>query len=295
MFRITRRRFLELAGASGATLAPVSFVPGCSDADLDTAAPPAKFFTPEERQVIEEVASAIIPEDATVGAFGADAVELIDRFLAAFDNERPLIYGGGPFSGRQAYPDPATGMPSDEFPPNAFLEFLPLTRMQELSLRVQLYGSSSVPNGDINAGVPGATTTPGLRAIYRDGVASLLTAAGVASAEEFAALADADQLAALGRTPSEFQRALRENLAEGMFSAPEYGGNRDLRGWIDYHWDGDSQPLGYTYFGTDGLPYDRPDRPNQVEDPNRPARPFSPGVESFVNTITLAQGGKRFF
>jgi len=33
---------------------------------------------------------------------------------------------------------------------------------------------------------------------------------------------------------------------EGMYSAPEYGGNADLVGWQEIAWPGDRQPRGYS-------------------------------------------------
>ena len=102
-------------------------------------------------------------------------------------------------------------------------------------------------------------------------------------------------LAAFDRTPPAFREALVRHIAEGMFSAPEYGGNLDTVGWRDYGYDGDSQPLGHTLYDASGTPRDRPDQPNQTIDPGDPADGFEPAVESFVELIARAQGGKRFF
>jgi len=55
-------------------------------------------------------------------------------------------------------------------------------------------------------------------------------------------------------------------------------------------------PLGHTLFDrTTQTLRDRPDQPNQTADPNRPAGPFPPDIESFLTAITAAQGGRRFF
>ncbi|MEW6270268.1 MAG: gluconate 2-dehydrogenase subunit 3 family protein [Thermodesulfobacteriota bacterium] len=295
-----RRTFLQLLAASGAATA-LPWLPGCSDRASGGAA--ARFFTPEERAVIEQLAAAVLPEGGTVGALGTDAVEYIDRWLAAFDDAPPAIYRGGPFSGRTPFPDPATGMPSDDFPDDAFLEILPPTRMQELSFRIELLGAASVANGNVNAALaasdPGAPLTgtwPGLRALYRQAVVDLNAYATAQGAPDFASLDDAQKLAAMSAVDARFADAFLANLAEGMFSAPEYGGNRDLAGWRDYAFDGDSQPLGHTLFdATTETLYDRPDQPNQTLDPARPNDGLEPEVESFVATITLAQGGMRFF
>ena len=287
-----RRTFLQLVAASGAVVS-VPWLPGCSDRTGGTSEP-ARFFTADERATFDQLAAAIVPEDQTVGADGTGAVEYVDRFLAAFDADVPALYRSGPFSGRTPYQDPVSGAPSDDFPENSFLEILPPTRLQELSFRIELLGSASVPNGEIN--VPLVPATPGLQALYRDAAVTLDAFARAQGAETFAALDDAGTLAAFNETPPAFRDAFLEHLAEGMFCAPEYGGNRDAAGWRDYFYDGDSQPLGHTLYdaASDAL-YDRPDQPNQTLDPDRQNDGLEPAVESFVTAVALSQGGKRFF
>lgn len=287
-----RRTFLQLVAAGGAVVT-VPWLPGCSDRAAGSS-PPARFFTADERAVVEQLAAAIVPEDQTVGAIGTDAVEYVDRFLAAFDADVPTLYRSGPFSGRTPYQDPVTGAPSDDFPENSFLEILPPTRMQELSFRIELLGSASVPNGDVNA--PIVPATPGLQALYREAVVMLGEFARAQGAESFAALDDTGKLAAFAATPPAFRDAFLEHLAEGMFCAPEYGGNRDTVGWRDYFYDGDSQPLGHTLYDAENDTLrDRPDQPNQTLDPARQNDGLEPMVESFITAVALSQGGKRFF
>jgi gluconate 2-dehydrogenase gamma chain len=291
---LRRRAFLQLLAAGG-TAATVPWLPGCGDRRLlpiDT--PAAHFFTASERAVIEALAETIVPEDQTVGALGADAVEYIDRYLAAFDNSLPAIYGGGPFSGRQPFPDPVTGEPSDDYPDNDFRVFLPLTRKQELTFRIDLYGSDSVPNGNINA--PLVPSSPGRRTLYREAIALLESKAAESGAAAFADLDPEERLTLFRMTSPGFQTALLENIAEGMFCAPEYGGNRDGVAWRDYQWSGDSQPLGYTFYDSrnDSL-RDNPERPNQTRDPSWPGNGLDPAVESFIASIVAGSGGKRFF
>ena len=43
-----------------------------------------------------------------------------------------------------------------------------------------------------------------------------------------------------------FAALLFEHTIEGLYAAPEYGGNRGLVGWKDIGFPGDSQPRGYT-------------------------------------------------
>ena len=45
---------------------------------------------------------------------------------------------------------------------------------------------------------------------------------------------------------STFTALLFEHTIEGLYAAPEYGGNRGLAGWQDIAFPGDSQPRGYT-------------------------------------------------
>lgn len=290
---IRRRTFLKVVGAGGLAVS-LPWLPGCSDSSsVAQRGNAAHFFSPDERGALTALAGALVPEDETVGAVGAGAIEYVDRMLAAFDNPLPDIYRAGPFSGRWPFQDSQTGDPSDHFPPDSFREVLPLTRMQELSFRIELFGSGSVPNGDINA--PLVPSTPGLQALYREGLAQLQQAASQQGVD-FSALDDAAKLAAFSKTSPDFQNAVLTHLAEGMFSAPEYGGNTDTIGWRDYHYDGDSQPLGHTLYDerSDTL-RDRADQPNQTLDPNLPNDGFEPSVTAFIDSITRAQGGKRFF
>ena len=45
---------------------------------------------------------------------------------------------------------------------------------------------------------------------------------------------------------STFTALLFEHTIEGLYAAPEYGGNRGLVGWKDISFPGDIQPRGYT-------------------------------------------------
>ena len=48
------------------------------------------------------------------------------------------------------------------------------------------------------------------------------------------------------REHATFTKLLYEHACEGMYGAPEYGGNRDLGGWRAIDFDGDVQPRGWT-------------------------------------------------
>jgi hypothetical protein len=49
-----------------------------------------------------------------------------------------------------------------------------------------------------------------------------------------------------GVQANSFLSLLFEHTIEGLYSNPEYGGNRGLAGWTDIKYPGDSQPRGYT-------------------------------------------------
>src|SRR5215468_9434603 len=83
---LSRRRFLQLTAAGTAATA-LPWMPGCGDSSSSIA---PHYFDAAQRKVVEAVASAISPEDETVGAVGCDVVEYIDRTLAAFDAKPPF-------------------------------------------------------------------------------------------------------------------------------------------------------------------------------------------------------------
>jgi hypothetical protein len=289
---LDRRAFLWLLGASGAALG-LGGLSACRTPGGAAAGRSAAFFGAAERRTLEALAGALIPEDETVGALEAGAVEYIDRFLGAFDGGVPELFRGGPFSDRNPFPDPRSGRPSARFPANAFLEILPPTRLQLLAFRALLEGPAAVPEIEIAAQLLPAG---GLHGLYREGIASLEAAARAAGHAEFADLEPEARLAAFDATSPAFREALLGHLAEGMFCAPEYGGNRGGIAWREYHYGGDSQPLGYSLWDAEKERlYDRPDKPNQTLDPALPNDGFEPEVIALLEAMVLAQGGKRYF
>jgi hypothetical protein len=294
---LQRRTLLKWMSATGAGLA-LPALHGCSNGSDHAVEVPAAnfnhFFTPQQRAIVDALAGTLIPEDATVGAVKAGAVEYIDRYLAAFTLPVPDIFRGGPYSGREPFPDPVTGAASNNFPENNFEQVLPMSRMLELAYRRQFFGSAAIPNGTINE--PYIANWPGMHALYQQALQQLMDVVAAAGVGSFAALDETRQLEAFDATDPEFRALLIEHLAEGMFSAPEYGGNAERIAWRDYYYDGDSQPLGHTLYDsvTDTL-YDRADAPNQSIDEDAFNDPMSEAVLQFVSTITLGQGGTRFF
>jgi len=294
-FLLRRRTVLKWMSASGVAFA-LPFTPGCSDGSDSVADPasPPRFLDAQQRAILEALADAILPGDSTVGAIDAGAVEYIDRYLAAFSAEVPDIFRGGPYSGREPFPDAVTGEASDDFPDNAFLQVLPMSRMQELAWRREFFGSDAIPNGAING--PLVEHWPGLQGLYQQALAQLQGAASAAGVAEFAQLSEAQQLEAYGQTDSRFRSAFLDHLAQGMFCAPEYGGNADRASWRDHRFDGDSQPLGHTLFNSvEQVLYDRADSPNQTIDDDAFEDPMSEAVLQFVGAISRGQGGKQFF
>ena len=87
---------------------------------------------------------------------------------------------------------------------------------------------------------------------YRTGIAALDKLAG----GDFTKASHAKQDKILASSSaSTFMAVLYEHTIEGLYCAPEYGGNRDLVGWKDIAFPGDIQPRGYTpdeVTGSDG-------------------------------------------
>lgn len=294
---LRRRAVLKWMSAGGAVLA-LPFLQGCSDgADnpgVGEPQSPPHFLTAQQRAILDALADTILPEDATVGAIKAGAVDYIDRYLAAFSVELPDIFRSGPYSGREPFPDALTGAASENFPDNSFLQVMPMSRMQELAFRREFFGSDAIGNGLINS--PVIEDWPGLHALYEQAVAQLASAASDAGVTDFAQLSAEQKLDAYNQTDRRFRTVFIEHLAQGMFSAPEYGGNTGLAVWRDYHYDGDSQPLGHTLFDSVAQTlYDRADSPNQTIDDDAFEDPMSDAVLQFVSAVSRGQGGKQFF
>lgn len=292
--RIRRREFLKAAGAGGLALWAPSLA-GCGTTSSGPGPLPVRSFLDDaERATLTALAAAVVPEDDTVGAVGAGAVDYVDRLLASLDGPLPDLLRGGPFSGREPWPDPRTGEAGSEFPDDDFVEVVVPSRLQEIAARIELLGSDAVENGSINA--PIVPTARGLRAIYRAGLADLDRLARERGAADLASLDEPARLAVFDASDGDFRLAVLNHLAEGLLCAPEYGGNRGGIAWRDFHWDGDSQPLGHTLFDpATGTVFDRPDRPNQSLDPALPNDGLEPDVERFVEATVLGLGGKRFF
>jgi hypothetical protein len=259
-------------------------LPGCNP-------PPERgaFFDALEWRTLDAAQTLLVPD-----AHDARAVAYVDALLSAFDHDPPRIFAGGPYSGRNPFGDPATGLASSEFPTDDFSNFLPLSPARELAWRIRIYGSASVSGGDFNDAVLGATL--GWRDVYRNGLAALHEASLAANGTELATAPTTVQYSVLddvGANVAGFWRALFEHAIEGTYGDPIYGGNADRVGWSATRFDGDSQPLGHAVY-TDAGYVDLAERPTAGPDPE-PSEPFSRETMQLIGLIVAGTGGERFF
>jgi hypothetical protein len=178
----------------------------------------ARFFDENQYAIVQAACARLIPTDQDPGATEAGVVDFIDGFLGAFASDPPLIWAGGPFSGRFG------GDPR-------FATFHRLSHRDELAWRTRIEGSLGLPERERLGPVVG------LQERYRAGLAAL--------GDDFVQLSGEEQDRRL-MANEEFVELMHEHACEGMYGAPEYGGNRDLVGWNYIGFAGDVQPRGYT-------------------------------------------------
>jgi hypothetical protein len=288
---ITRRSLLGWTGAAAvvAALPRIPLLAGCGD-NLQLAH--GRFFDEFQWLTVDALTDLVLPGARVTGAVG-----YIDKLLSAFDDSPPAIFAGGPASGREANPD-GMGGSTGTYPPDNFSSFLQLTRVQELAWRIRLFGSAATPGGDFNDAALGATV--GLRDLYTQG---LLTLDAIAATHQkkarFLDLGDDDRqlsFASLADQAPAFLQALTENTIEGMFAAPEYGGNAARSGWQLARFDGDSVPLGHAQYVAAMAAYvDRADEPTSLPTPGDRTETFSADVIQTLQLAALGSGGKQFF
>jgi hypothetical protein len=173
----------------------------------------------DEFQTLAAACDRLIPPGAnSPGARAAGVPEYIDGLLGAFTVDPPRIWARGPTSGRHGGAA-------------AFARFHTLSALDELAWRTRIEGSAGLPEREFNGLVVG------LQQIYRDGLATL--------GGDFSELGPAQQDERL-RADTDFTDVLYGHACEGMYGAPEYGGNRDGAGWRAIEFDGDVQPRGFT-------------------------------------------------
>lgn len=301
---VTRRQVLRWGLVGGVAVALPGGLLGCGEGNeafapltaTPTPAPPG-FLTAEEADVVAAIVARIVPTDDQPGAVEAGAPAYIERLLATVpDAGNPgVVFAGGPFSGRTPFPDPQTGTPSATFPPDQFAQFLPLTRLQLMSWRVTLLGSAAVPGADFNDGV--LPPVVGIRDQYRSGIAALQTKSRASFNADFSALTPAQQDSVLASSElSSFVTLITDHTLEGMFCAPEYGGNTDRIGWNLIRYDGDSQPLGYSIFDETAMRYrERADKPTSAADPDETFSGVDPQTQQFLSVLVRVAGGGPHF
>jgi hypothetical protein len=207
----------------GASLLPlVAVVPGLFDP------PPAGavaghrlFFTAHEEAVIDAATRRIAPgphddplEAGHPGAHEADVVRYIDTTLSMFRHRTPKLFAGGPWSNRKLRRRDARR--------DHMKTFVPPDRAQAEAWRRRVVH---------------------LQHVYRRGVVRLDKQAGGDFTK--ASASKQDQILA-SKAMASFTPILFQHTIEGLYSNPEYGGNRDLVGWKEIGFPGDSMPRGYT-------------------------------------------------
>jgi hypothetical protein len=289
---VGRREILRMLAAATAAAAASAALAGCADDEAlaPLAAPP--LFSADELAAIDALAYVELPPDDQPGGAALGAQAYIVRLLTAFDDVpaglAPPYHAGGPYSGRQPYPD-AHGDPSTTFPPNEFATFLALDRVSDRAARLLIYGSAGVDGGGPNDAVIGPTV--GLRDLVKKGLAQAMSATT-------GALSDLDYdslVTALEGTDDDFQEAFVELVCEAAFAAPEYGGNPGGAGWAMVHFEGDAQPLGYSLFDPSTASYhERADAPVSTPNPYPDPEPMTEDISSFVGGIAVLSGGQAF-
>lgn len=177
------------------------------------------WLSDDEYRILESVCARLVPAvDGRPGALEVGAADYVDRLLGAFEFDPPLVWAGGPTSGRMGG-DPHFG------------SFHRLSALDELAWRTRIEGSQGIAEREFNGPVVG------LQQRYREGLAELGTG--------FCDLDPPDQDERLGELPA-LVELVYGHVCEGMYGAPEYGGNRHGAAWASIGFAGDVQPRGWT-------------------------------------------------
>jgi hypothetical protein len=177
------------------------------------------WLTEAEYDTLVAVCARLIPsEEGSPGALEAGVADYIDTLLGAFKFDPPRVWAGGPTSGRHGGEA-------------GFSKFHSLTALDELAWRTRIEGSRGMVEREFNGPVVG------LQERYRAGLAAL--------GPDFCVVGGDIQDERL-RAGTEFTALVYGHCCEGMYGAPEYGGNRDGIGWASIGCAGDVQPRGWT-------------------------------------------------
>jgi hypothetical protein len=256
---LTRRQLIRVLGGAAALAA----IPGCGD---NTVPGP---FSAAQRRALGAFADVILPPDDEPGGQQLGAVAFIERLLAAFDADPPAIFADGPFSGRTAFPD-------GRVPDNDFARFTELDRVTEAAWRLRILGTA-----------PDGSQVPSLF----DQIAAGLDAAIAVHGADLDELSPETLAGVFDAQDDAWKALLIELVSEAAFAAPEYGGNADLAGWRICHFEGDSQPLGYSRF--DGARYvERPGSPLSTANPGPDPAPIDREVDDLMKIVVAFLGGR---
>lgn len=295
-----RREFLKALGILLAALAAPAI-------RIERAVAKARggLFTKPERTALEALVDRIVPpDDGAPGGKALGAAKYVENLLTALDKKKTHLIAGGPFSGRNPFPDNETGAPSKKRPKNAFKRFIAPTRLQDLYWRGELFGTAGIAElAAIDAQLGGPKK--GLRDLYRESLAKVDEVATATKGGTFASLSTADQDAVLAmldagafahdprRGGATFLDILIRHTIEGCWSVPEYGGNAKGQGWAFIGLEGDSQPLGYSIFSeATGGYVERVDHPMSTPNPDEVAgpKPLGPEGQTVQDTIVTLTG-----
>jgi hypothetical protein len=138
----------------------------------------------------------------------------------------------------------------DRLPPASIAVAAVLRRAVRAFARVLVQQLPELRVGIEPAFLLGPVDSREVRAQRRDPVAILLLppddrAVELALGADFLAVGPEEQDRRLDALP-ELKQLLYEHACEGAYGAPEYGGNRDGRGWAAISFPGDVQPRGFT-------------------------------------------------
>jgi Gluconate 2-dehydrogenase subunit 3 len=179
-----------------------------------------QWFTEMEYRVLAAACGRVIPADDSPGAVEAGVPDYIDGLMGAFAVDPPRIWAGGPTSGR------AGGE-------RGFERFHRLSAHDELAWRMRIEGSCGIAEREFNGPVIGWQER------YRSGLRAL--------GEDFCDVGTDEQEARLRDDANEpFVELLYAHCCEGMYGAPEYGGNRQAAAWEAIGFPGDVQPKGWS-------------------------------------------------
>jgi gluconate 2-dehydrogenase gamma chain len=228
-----RRRVMITAVPAATALAAA----GCTSSPKPAPGPPKhRFFTPHQAAVVEAATARIAPgphddpaEKGHPGAREAGVTGYIDTMLAALPglaatDDPPAIFAGGPWSNRHT-----SG-------PDLMASFAALDPVARIAWGKRLAK---------------------WRSQYQAGIEALDKLAGGDFTE--ASQQKQDKILATASVGA-FTSLLFEHTIEGLYGAPEYGGNRGGSGWKEIGFPGDIQPRGYT---ADEV--ERSDGPDPVE------------------------------